>query len=117
MNAFFYILYVQKLRAASSQTQAKMQKVCFDMTDLQKSCVSELITTSDTIFSCSFSKILLCNPMVLLLFQNITMECMMRVHFVTCLMASLEYMRMFLSVLLGLNSLSIIYPLFSSVLQ
>lgn len=46
--------------------------------------------------------------MTLLLFQNTTMECMIKFHPVTCLVASLEYMGMFLSVLLGLNSLSII---------
>lgn len=68
-------------------------------------------------FSCSFWKILLYNPMTLLLFQNTTKEHMTEFHPVTCLLASLEYMGMFLSVVLGLNRLSIIYPLFSSILQ
>lgn len=54
--------------------------------------------------------------MTVLLFQHTTMEHMIKFHPVTCLLASLAYMGMFLSVLLGLNSLSIIYPLFSSVL-
>lgn len=68
-------------------------------------------------FLCSFCKILLYNPMTFLLFQTTSVERMIKYHPVTCLMASLEYMEMLLSVLLELDSLSMIYPLFSSVLE
>lgn len=56
MNTFFDILYVYKLQAGASQIQAKMQKVCFDMTDLQKSCLSKLIITLYTIFHVGLAK-------------------------------------------------------------
>lgn len=117
MNAFFYIVCVHKLQAAASQIQAKMQKVFFDMSGFTKVMCLQTNNYIRYNFPCSFCKIFLYNPMTLLLFQNTTVECLIKFHPVTCLMASVEYMEMFLSVLLGLGSLSIIYALFSSVSQ
>lgn len=56
MNAFFCILCVHKLKAAASQIQEKMQKVCFDMTGLKMSCVSKLIIGLHIIFHVHFAK-------------------------------------------------------------